>query len=71
MTEPDSRLERLTELLEREGMTRASCAAAGIHSDIAVVDGVEPLRLIALAPAIRSLGFRFVAMDLDCIPCRQ
>lgn len=69
MTEPDSRLDRLAELLEREGITGASCAAAGAQRDIAVVDGVEPLRLAPLAPAIRSLGFRFVAIELDCRPC--
>jgi hypothetical protein len=69
MSGPDSRLDRLSALLEREGVTGASCTAAGAQCDIAVVDGVEPLRLASLAPAIRALGFRFVAIELDCGPC--
>jgi len=61
----DSRVGRAEALLEREGIA-ASVTAAGLDGEIAAVRaGPEVLReLRRLAPRIRALGFRSVALEL-------
>lgn len=62
----DGRLARARALLEREGMT-AQVEVAGRQGEIAAVRGDPSLRegLARLAPEIRALGFRYVALELD------
>lgn len=64
MSRRDVRLERVAKLLEDAGITGAYLSTAGAHADIAVIEGVDARGLAPLAPAIRELGFRFVALDL-------
>lgn len=62
------RAEAAVQLLAREGL-RAEVTCAGLEGEIAAVcaDPAIRSRLARLAPAIRSLGFRYVALE----PLRQ
>lgn len=65
---PEWRVEQARRLLEREGLA-ASVTSAGWTGEIAAVRGDPSLRegLARLAPEIRALGFRYVALELDPI----
>lgn len=65
MSADDARLARVRELLRSQGLPFADVSTAGANRDIAVLEGVDGSRLASLAPAIRSIGFRFVALDLS------
>ena len=60
----ESRVEAVRRLLDREGV-RGAVTAEGTDGDIAAI--VAPAecreRLAVLAPEIRSLGFRYVALE--------
>jgi hypothetical protein len=60
------RLEQARRMLESAGVAGATVEAAGHESDIAAI--VAPVtqlpRLQELAPALKALGFRYVALDL-------
>lgn len=60
------RLEGVRRLLRSAGVRGATVAAAGHESEIAaVVAPVSALtRLRELAPAVKALGFRYVALEL-------
>lgn len=62
----DSRLEQAREILDRAGVD-APVRAAGFGGDIAAVTGPPALKepLARLAPELRSLGFRYVALELE------
>jgi len=63
----DGRLGAVRELLEGAGLAGAGVAAAGHQREIAVIRAPRhavPL-LGALAPRIKALGFRYVALDLS------
>ena len=64
MNESDDRLTAARRMLEREGI-EGTVSVAGIDGEIAAVQGPPHLRdrLAALAPDIRSLGFRYVALE--------
>ncbi len=59
------RLAQARDLLEREGV-EAAISAAGESGDILAVrvHVAERPRLARLAPGIRALGFRYVAIEL-------
>lgn len=60
------RAESARLLLSRAGVT-ATVTAEGTDGEIAAVRGSPSLRgeLMRLAPEIRALGFRYVALELD------
>lgn len=60
------RLAAARRLLEREGVP-GEVRLAGLEDEIAAVRGGPGLRerLAVLAPEIRSLGFRYVALEPD------
>lgn len=60
----EERLSAARRLLDREGM-QGEVSAAGLDGEIAAVRcGPDQRdRLAALAPEIRSLGFRYVALE--------
>lgn len=60
------RVRRARAALDRAGID-APVRAAGFEGDIAAVRGPSILRepLARLAPELRSLGFRYVALELD------
>ena len=60
------RVRRARQVLDRAGIA-ARVRAAGFDGDIAAVQGPSALRepLARLAPELRSLGFRYVALELD------
>jgi hypothetical protein len=62
----DGRLERAREVLDRAGVS-APVRADGFAADIAAVTGPPSLKepLARLAPELRSLGFRYVALELE------
>lgn len=67
--DPERVPERVAEargLLARAGVA-ATVTAAGTDGEIAAVRGAPSLRedLMRLAPEIRALGFRYVALELD------
>jgi hypothetical protein len=62
----DDRLDRVRTLLAREGM-QVDVSVAGAGADIVAIR-VRPrarAALAALAPEIRALGFRYVAIDVE------
>ncbi len=66
MSTPDARLAAVEAILAREGIAgRAS--AAGFADDVAaLLVAPEALaRLAELAPEIKALGFRYVAIELE------
>ena len=62
----DERLASARDLLASEGVA-ATVSAAGRDGEIVAVRGNPSLRrrLGELAPALRELGFRYVALELD------
>ena len=62
----DARLAGVRELLAAAGLT-AEAGVAGRDGEIAAIRGGIGLRgpLARLAPEIRSLGFRYVALEPD------
>jgi hypothetical protein len=62
----DERLAPVRLLLERHGLA-TSVSVAGTEGEIVAVGAPPEQRpqLADLAPAIRALGFRYVAIDLD------
>jgi hypothetical protein len=62
----DHRLERVRDLLAREGV-EAELSVAGADAEIIAVRGAADRRanLAALAPEIRALGFRYVAIEVE------
>jgi hypothetical protein len=62
----DERVEAVEALLRREGIEGAQVSAAGGAGEIAAlsVEHRHAARLAALAPAIKALGFKYVALDL-------
>lgn len=67
MDDRDGRLEKARMLLARAGVT-ARLSTAGVDHEVLAVHGPPSLRetLARLAPEVRSLGFRYVAIDVDC-----
>lgn len=63
---PDDRLAAVRDLLTAAGVT-AEAAVAGKEGEIAAIRGGPELcgPLARLAPEIRSLGFRYVALEPD------
>ncbi len=63
----DPRVRAAERLLAERGVTGARVSVAGHERDIAAV--VAPpetfARLVELAPAIRALGFRYIALELE------
>ncbi len=65
MSAPDTRVAAILGILAREGI-EGSAAVAGFAGDVAAVT-VAPealARLAELAPEIKALGFRYVALEL-------
>ena len=61
----DAQLGALQALLAREGLHGASVSVAGHTNDIAVIEAdTTPTRLLPLVAEIRSLGFRYVTLEL-------
>ena len=62
----EDRLARARVLLDAEGLS-VSVSLAGREGEIVVVGGDPSLRrrLGELAPALRELGFRYVALELE------
>lgn len=60
------RLEQARVILDRAGID-APVRAVGFAADIAAVAGPPSLKepLARLAPELRSLGFRYVALELE------
>ena len=61
-----ARLQRVRRLLDFAGLTGAKVAVAGHESEIVAVaaPASELARLRELAPAMKALGFRYVALEL-------
>jgi hypothetical protein len=65
MVGDDLRLSQVHALLEREGVAGARVSVAGHGCDIAVIEAATtPARLLPLVAEIRSLGFRYVTLEL-------
>lgn len=64
--EADARLTAARALLADEGLAGARAECAGHTQDILAVEGDASLagRLRGLAPALKDLGFRYVALEL-------
>jgi hypothetical protein len=62
----DDRLERVRELLAREGL-EADLSVAGAEAEIVAIRAAPARResLAALAPGIRALGFRYVTIEVE------
>ncbi len=56
-------------VLRGHGLTRARAGVAGARGEILVVEVAAPdmPRLAELAPALKALGFRYVAVDLATV----
>ncbi len=65
MSAPDTRVAKVEAILAREGIA-GTAAVAGFAGDVAAVTAApEALdRLAELAPEIKALGFRYVALEL-------
>jgi hypothetical protein len=62
----EERLERVRELLEREGLAAEVSTAGGAGEILAVrARPAQRARLARLAPEIRAAGFRYVTIELD------
>ena len=63
----DPRVEAAERLLAEQGVSGARVRVAGHEREVAAV--VAPpatfARLVELAPAIRALGFRYIALELE------
>jgi hypothetical protein len=62
----DDRLERVDDLLAREGM-HAELSVAGAEGEIIVIRAGAAMRaaLARTAPEIRALGFRYVTIEIE------
>jgi hypothetical protein len=62
----DERTQAVEALLLREGIEGARVSVAGGAGEIAALSVAHhhAARLTALAPAIKALGFKYVALDL-------
>ena len=63
----ESGTDRARALLRAAGFSRAEVQAAGHDGTIAVISGLPPEAVSALAPhaaAIKALGFRYVTLDI-------
>lgn len=67
MTTGDVRSAAAQRLLEASGIAHAGVDTAGQAGDVAAVRAPlgEFERIAALAPALKRLGFRYVALDLS------
>lgn len=67
MSSADARLEAAQSLLSEADIRPARVIAAGHEREIAAVKtpAHHAAALAGLAPAIKRLGFRYVALDLD------
>lgn len=64
----DARIERVLEVLRGAGFPDAGVETAGPDAGIAVITNLpasSTARLGELAPLIRSLGFRYVTLDIS------
>lgn len=66
MTEPDTRIGAAEAILAREGLP-GKVSVAGHAGDVAavIVPPEHLARLAELAPELKALGFRYVAIDLE------
>ncbi len=68
MTPPagDARVDAAVRLLRERGLPTARVRAAGREGEIAAIEApaAHAPALAALAPELRALGFRYVALDL-------
>jgi hypothetical protein len=62
----DERTQAVEALLRREGIEGARVSVAGGAGEIAAlaVEHRHAARLAMLAPAVKALGFKYVALDL-------
>lgn len=62
----DERIRAVEALLSREGIEDAHVSVAGGAGEVAALSVTyhHAARLAALAPAIKALGFKYVALDL-------
>jgi len=63
----DPRLEGALAILREAGLPEAGVAVAGHDRSIVVVTGLAPaaaVTLARLAPQLKSLGFRYVTLDI-------
>ncbi|MEJ2186872.1 MAG: hypothetical protein P8Z36_13150 [Gemmatimonadota bacterium] len=67
------RVGAVRRLLHTAGLSGATVEAAGHESEIAAVvaPASELARLRALAPAVKALGFRYVALELGAVGAGQ
>ncbi|HWV56049.1 MAG TPA: hypothetical protein VNZ57_01135 [Longimicrobiales bacterium] len=65
MTTNDERAVRAEALLGRHGIAGARVVPLGAYGEIAAIraPAADPADLARLAPEIRALGFRYVALD--------
>ena len=65
MTGSDDRAVRAELLLREHGIPGSRVTATGAVGEIAAIraPAADPVDLARLAPAIRALGFRFIALD--------
>ncbi|HEY8483185.1 MAG TPA: hypothetical protein VIL13_01145 [Longimicrobiales bacterium] len=65
----DPRIAQAERLLREHGIEGARVSAAGHQSEIAAVEvsAAHIARLVELAPEIKALGFRYVAVDLASV----
>lgn len=63
------RAAAVARLLDREGISCEGVMVAGAENDVAVVRtaSVDADRLAAVAKQIRTLGFRYVTIDLQSV----
>ncbi|HEX7119318.1 MAG TPA: hypothetical protein VF212_11045 [Longimicrobiales bacterium] len=66
MSAVDPRIEAAERLLRERGVEGATVRAAGHEAEIAAIQApaAAPATLAALAPELKALGFRYVALDL-------
>jgi glutathione synthase/RimK-type ligase-like ATP-grasp enzyme len=66
-TERDERAARAQALLRRHGLHDAVVSTAGAAAEVAAIQAPPETAatLRRLAPALRALGFRYVALDLS------
>ncbi|HUG00879.1 MAG TPA: hypothetical protein VML95_03390 [Longimicrobiales bacterium] len=66
MTPGDGRIERALALLRSHGASIRGASAAGAAGDVLAVhaDAAQVARVRSIAPRLRELGFRYVAVEL-------
>jgi hypothetical protein len=71
MSEEDERVSRGRAVLAAAGFPTATLTVAGHDGSVAVIGGVPPDQLAAvarLAGEVRTLGFRYVTLDISDSP---